>query len=400
MNLPADPFAESVYWLDLFVISFILVWQMAFGIIQPLCRPGDGGGDPQCLGLDAMLQPVWLGDAGQPLSFLSSDDNLRRGLLYRHACSQSGTVPPRVDWFVRLMTDATSMGNSEVMRPQERSFSINGLNLAALEWPGAGLPIIALHGWLDNAASFVPLASYLSGHHLLALDLPGHGHSDHLPAQAHYHLADNLHWINAVADAMGWQRFVLLGHSMGAAIASLAAAAMPQRVIGLSLIDGLGPIALTPQQEVRRLRLLFLKTASAKGRRPFHDIATAARTRQKYSRFAISLEAATTLVERNLRIVTEGYDWRYDEGVKEPSSHYYSEQQVQGILGEIESPALLISGEDGALKGWPGFAERRAALPDLQHELLPGGHHLHMETPQSVAMLLKRFYERLEGETI
>ena len=39
--------------------------------------------------------------------------------------------------------------------------------------------LIALHGWLDNGASFLPLAPYLADFHLVCVDLPGHGHSDH-----------------------------------------------------------------------------------------------------------------------------------------------------------------------------------------------------------------------------
>lgn len=280
----------------------------------------------------------------------------------------------------------------------ERSFEVNSLRLAALEWPGKGLRIIALHGWLDNAASFIPLAEHLKGHHLLALDLPGHGQSDHLPASAHYHLADNLHTICAVADAMGWQRFVLLGHSMGAAIATLSAAAMPQRVSGLSLIDGLGPIAYTPQQEVARLHQLFEAGAHEHKARPFTDIDTAVRIRKRYSRFAISAEAARLMVERNLRHTDGGYWWRYDERLKQPSSHYYCEEQVRGILGTINAPALLLSAEEGALKGWDGFAERRGAFTGLQHEVLAGGHHLHMEQPRTVAERLLAFYGKLGGE--
>ncbi|MGH8605107.1 MAG: alpha/beta fold hydrolase, partial [Gammaproteobacteria bacterium] len=50
-----------------------------------------------------------------------------------------------------------------------------------------GAPLIALHGWLDNAASFDPLASYLDEFDLVALDLAGHGLSDHRPKGVHYH---------------------------------------------------------------------------------------------------------------------------------------------------------------------------------------------------------------------
>ena len=48
--------------------------------------------------------------------------------------------------------------------------------LRGLAWSNPGAPrVLALHGWLDNAASFIPLAPYLAGFDLIALDLPGHG---------------------------------------------------------------------------------------------------------------------------------------------------------------------------------------------------------------------------------
>ena len=63
--------------------------------------------------------------------------------------------------------------------------------LTGLRWGSASdLPVLALHGWLDNASSFAPLASHLSGFQLLALDLPGHGHSQHRPPGMRYHLLD------------------------------------------------------------------------------------------------------------------------------------------------------------------------------------------------------------------
>ena len=52
--------------------------------------------------------------------------------------------------------------------------------LAGLAWRREGAPrVLCLHGWLDNAASFVPLAPLLDRLDVVALDLPGHGHSEH-----------------------------------------------------------------------------------------------------------------------------------------------------------------------------------------------------------------------------
>ena len=119
----------------------------------------------------------------------------------------------------------------------------------------AGQPrVLALHGWLDNAASFLPLAAHLPGIELVAVDLPGHGRSAHLPPGADYSFAGALHAVLDIADALAWDRFALLGHSMGAGIASLLAAASPERVTRLVAIEALGALPDEEDNTVPRLR--------------------------------------------------------------------------------------------------------------------------------------------------
>ena len=86
--------------------------------------------------------------------------------------------------------------------------------IAALRNDGAGPRVLALHGWLDNAASFIPLSSHLRGIDLVAIDQPGHGRSAHLPPGTDYSFVGAMNAVLDVADALGWERFALLGHSM------------------------------------------------------------------------------------------------------------------------------------------------------------------------------------------
>ena len=66
------------------------------------------------------------------------------------------------------------------------------------EGGSSGSPVLALHGWLDNSASFDRLAPLLPGLRLVALDLPGHGRSEHRAASAAYHFVD---WVADVLAA-------------------------------------------------------------------------------------------------------------------------------------------------------------------------------------------------------
>ena len=115
--------------------------------------------------------------------------------------------------------------------PMAMSWQVNGLQLAGLSWgdPGAK-PLLALHGWLDNAASFSVLAPLLKHHHVVAVDLTGHGLSAHRSADAGYQIWEDLPELLGVLDALGWQEFSLMGHSRGAIIAGLLASTLPERV--------------------------------------------------------------------------------------------------------------------------------------------------------------------------
>ena len=78
------------------------------------------------------------------------------------------------------------------IEPRELRVPVAWGELAGLRLENPGRPaVLALHGWLDNAASFVPMLPWLSGLDLLLLDLPGHGHSSHLPPGAEYDQAAN-----------------------------------------------------------------------------------------------------------------------------------------------------------------------------------------------------------------
>ena len=90
------------------------------------------------------------------------------------------------------------------MTVQEVAFDVALGRITGLR---SGMPgrrkVLALHGWLDNAASFVPLAAQLPDLDLVMLDLPGHGRSAHLPPGADYNLMVTLNAVLDVADQLG-----------------------------------------------------------------------------------------------------------------------------------------------------------------------------------------------------
>lgn len=119
-------------------------------------------------------------------------------------------------------------------------FEVAGLNLHGLCFgPADGIPVLALHGWLDNAASFTRLGQHLMCCRVIAIDQRGHGMTDHLNRP--YLIWDVVPDVIGILDALGRERAILLGRSMGAAVATLVASAYPDRIQAVWLVEGLKP---------------------------------------------------------------------------------------------------------------------------------------------------------------
>lgn len=282
---------------------------------------------------------------------------------------------------------------------REIELQAGALRLAGRAWgAAAGPPVLALHGWLDNAATFDRLAPLLEGLHVVAPDLPGHGHSDHRPAGCGYHFVDFVADTVAAVDALGWDRFSLLGHSMGGGVATFVAGACPERVARLALIEAFGPLTADPVDTPDRLAEALAR-AGRKGRGPapvYADLDEAIEARRVAG--GLSAEAARPLVERGTVAAADGLRWRADPRVRLPGPHRFTEQQVLAVLGAIRAPTLFVTATDGRLPQYvPHFEERIAAVHEHCHHSLPGHHHLHLEDPGPVAAVLQPFLTGRSG---
>ena len=269
--------------------------------------------------------------------------------------------------------------------------------LAALRNHGQGPRVLALHGWLDNAASFLPLAPYLEDVAVVALDLPGHGRSAHLGAGGDYSFAGSIAAVLDAADALGWERFRLLGHSMGGAISCMVAAACPERIERLVLIEAVGVLTEAPARTHLRLREAVAAQRVLKGKqlRVFPDIDTAVRARMQAGRVpgsGLDAELVRLLVERGLREVPGGYVWSSDPRLTLPSLVRMTEAQVDDLLAGIQCPSLVLFA-DPAQPYLPDAARRHrvAQLQDGRMVVQQGGHHLHMQQPERVAAVIAPF---------
>lgn len=287
---------------------------------------------------------------------------------------------------------------AELQGVQERLFPLSGgRQLAAQVWHKPGAPVyLALHGWLDNSASFSRLAPLLNAT-VIALDLAGHGHSYHRSQPGPYHLWDDLLDLDEVLAQLQLPQVGLLGHSRGAIIATLYAASRPEKISRLLLVDGIFPEPVesdaTPDQ-LRRALDEFPRHAQR--RFPvYSDLAAAARVRLQ-GMFPLSEAAAALMVARGTCEVDGGLSWRVDPKLMAPSMIKLTRAQMQAFIARLSMPVTLVLASEGMVKLWPKMSAMLAQLTPLEVVQMEGSHHLHLE--QQAPVLAQLFNQRIGSD--
>lgn len=251
--------------------------------------------------------------------------------------------------------------------------------------------VLCLHGWLDNANSFYPLLPLLPQFDCVAIDLPGHGKSGHFQHTVPYTIASAAHYVLRAADALGWDEFHIVGHSLGGCIAPVCALADPKRIRSLSLIDALGPVTEPANALPDRLRRFHheMKMRDKTGSRVFNHISEAVNSRLKAA--TMKRTSAELIVERQLEKTPRGLVWSFDSKLRAASPGYYTEEQVQSILSAISCPTVCVVASDGNLANYRHLDKRKSCVASLSWVELPGNHHLHLDDPQPVADVINKF---------
>jgi 2-hydroxy-6-oxonona-2,4-dienedioate hydrolase len=119
---------------------------------------------------------------------------------------------------------------------QDQFFTVNGLQIRYRDTGGAGLPIVLTHGIGGSLELWQPQLDALGKtHRLIAWDVPNHGLSG-LTGKAE-DWESYAAWYVAFADAVGLDRFIAAGNSMGGALSLRIAALAPSRVRGVFLAN-------------------------------------------------------------------------------------------------------------------------------------------------------------------
>ena len=262
---------------------------------------------------------------------------------------------------------------------------------------GAEETFIFIHGWIDNMQSFSGLAPYfLDKFNCLFFDLPGHGFSHTATSREAYHFTSYISRLHDIILQLKIDKIRFIGHSFGAAIALCFASAFPEKIIDLSLIEGIAPIGEDENLAPQRLRdSVLAHSRKKKEHRHFETIEQAIALRQTAS--DLSFEEAQTLVKGQIKETAKGWQWTYDRRLKMPSPTRLSNTQICAYIAAVQAPVKLILGHWGYfledsegedIKPKPLTEEYLSHFKNIDVDVIDGHHHLHLTSPEIVAEII------------
>jgi esterase len=266
----------------------------------------------------------------------------------------------------RLQTVAC-VATAAPVHPREQFVSINGLRLHYLEWGDVGAPtVVLLHGGSAHAHWWDLFAGSIADtYRVLALDLRGHGDSEH-PDPPAYRISDYTRDLAAFVDRIIDQDQIdLIGHSLGGIIATAYAGVVPQRLNSLAIVDSQARISPAgarylsrlrgfPQpmyrdrhQAIERFRLLPSQTNAAPG-------------------------VLASIAAHAIRQLADGrWTLKFDRA----SLSHAEAQDLTATFGRLVCPLLFVRGAHSTLLSRDALTRLLAAAPHGESVEIPDAHH-------------------------
>jgi pimeloyl-ACP methyl ester carboxylesterase len=280
-----------------------------------------------------------------------------------------------------------------LVQPSEGEAKVNGLRLHYFEWKGKGeRPLVLMHGLRDYAYYWQDCANrLLDDFHIFALDQRGHGESEFAPGgYLVWALAADL---EGFVDAVGLQRFDLVGLSLGSRTSMAYARENSLRLKHLMLCD------MGPQMAKVGARGLKADMTSKADRPP--SAFTLDQARDFYREQWTSLDEASIerLIQNSLILNEEGenagmYSNRYDRRLADVTTK--SAIPEIGFLWEslthVKCPAMVLRGENSPILDEEISTRMVEALPNGRlHVFKDTGHSLPRLVPEEFAQVVRAF---------
>ncbi|XP_075982951.1 putative serine hydrolase [Anticarsia gemmatalis] len=285
-------------------------------------------------------------------------------------------------------------------------------HIAAKLWGSSeNRPIVAIHGWQDNAGTWDRLAPMLTEHSsILAVDLPGHGLSSWFPAGMMYNQWDMVKLILHLKDYFKWDKVSIMSHSMGALAGLRYACLFPDDVDYYISLDGL----LSENCDFAEIKKMFpewmkkgLFTQDLIDKQPpvytLEEMTTIWHHGTKQS---VALESAHYLLKRGAKQSEQDptkYAFSRDFRLKYVLLTPELKEFAEDIMSRIKCPMLYVKALDSPYSVDEFAVELRDKIlkKHEQSELhfVSGKHHVHLNNPERMAPLILEFLKKVNEKS-
>ncbi len=262
--------------------------------------------------------------------------------------------------------------------------------------------LLALHGWLDNSASFEvlgPKVANASSSNFYAVDLWGHGLSSHKSKINTYNYLDwicDLHEIITnlfPKEPNDYKKIVLLGHSLGASMCMIYATLYPEHVSHLVLLDAVGPLLdVGPTDFTKRLKSFVNQSTGDKFKRntsspTFDEIVS-----RRMAASDMSRDLASVIMKRNSTQEDGKWHLRTDPKLRIMTPLRLPQEHAIELVKSLTVPTCLIGSPSMLGSGYyQAYKSTFEKLKNTQVHPLEGSHFVHMEKPGECSKIISNF---------
>ncbi len=264
-------------------------------------------------------------------------------------------------------------------------FDRDGVRLACLDFGGAGSTVLLLHGLAGHAGEWFETASWLTGtHRVVALDVRGHGESEHHPADvsSSAQVAD----VAFVIEQLASGPVVLVGQSLGGVTALMVAARHPNLVRSLVLADAFpsdggdgGAAAQSIGEALRGWPVPFASKEAA----------------TTFFRDLFGSDLCGQAWADGLAQVVDGWRPRFDIDVMVETLREALNHSTWADWGDVRCPVLVVRPGHGLLSR-DNARRMLARVPNAQLVEIPEAQHdVHLDRPAEWRAVLSDFLAAL-----
>ena len=262
-------------------------------------------------------------------------------------------------------------------RPTVSRVDVDGASINALSWGDPSLPgVVLIHGGAAHAHWWSFIAPQLThSYHVAALDLSGHGDSDHRHRYSMETWSDE---VLAVADHLGMERPILIGHSMGGFVAMVTAALHGEKLAGTIIVDS--PVRRPDPESEEGSRGRAFRNPKTYGSldealEHFHLVPP----QPCENRYIVDHIARHSLRPTQLDDGGEGWTWKFDRRVFQR----FLREERSAYLAKVTSRIAVLHGQFSAIVT-PDVTDYMAELLGRNApfvEIPQSHHHLMLDQP-------------------